>query len=183
VGAPLLFVARRARVAEHWSVLAPRATIVYMQRPDPHSRDLRIGRVSLPGHAYLITTVVAGRRPVFRNLWCARILVRAMQHQEAVDHAQTLAFVVMPDHLHWLLQLGDKMPLTQVVAVTKRWSAEQINRGLSRAGTLWQPGFHDHAVRAEEDLRTLARYVIQNPVRAGLVESVRQYPHWDAIWV
>jgi hypothetical protein len=67
--------------------------------------------------------------------------------------------------------------------VTKRWSAEQVNKELSRTGALWQPGFHDHAVRAEEDLRALARYVIQNPVRAGLATSVRQYPHWDAVWV
>ncbi len=48
---------------------------------------------------------------------------------------------------------------------------------------MWQKGFHDHAIREEEDLRAVARYVVANPVRAGLVQSVRDYPHWDARWV
>jgi len=49
-------------------------------------------------------------------------------------------------------------------------------------GEVWQEGFHDHALRREEDLQATARYIIGNPVRAGLVPSVRDYPHWDAIW-
>jgi REP element-mobilizing transposase RayT len=154
-----------------------------MQQRGPHSRDLRIGRVSMPGHVYLVTTVTVDRAPVFRDLWCARLLIRALRYQASKGHARTLAFVVMPDHLHWLLQLGDRLALSQVVAVAKRWSSEQINRRVSRSGALWQAGFHDHAVRAEEDLRAVARYVIHNPVRAGLVDSVREYPHWDAVWV
>ncbi len=137
----------------------------------------------MPGHAYLVTTVTEDRDPIFRDIWCARVLARALQYQAAKGHAHTLAYVVMPDHLHWLLQLGERQSLSQVVAVTKRWSAEQINRGRFQTGPLWQAGFHDHAVRADEDLRALARYVIHNPVRAGLVGSVLEYPHWDAIWV
>jgi len=54
----------------------------------------------------------------------------------------------------------------------------------SRLGQpVWQRGFHDHAVRREEDLQALARYVVANPVRAGLVQRTGLYPHWDAIWV
>ena len=43
--------------------------------------------------------------------------------------------------------------------------------------------FHDHALRANEDLRQAARYVIANPIRAGLVRRVGDYPFWNAIWV
>ena len=86
----------------------------------------------MPGHVYLVTTVIEGRAPVFQNLWCARALIRALRYQESKGHARTLAFVVMPDHLHWLLRLGERLPLSQVVAVTKRWSAEQVNCELAR---------------------------------------------------
>jgi hypothetical protein len=48
---------------------------------------------------------------------------------------------------------------------------------------VWQRGYHDHAVRREEDIKSLARYVIANPVRAGLTHSVGSYPHWDAAWL
>lgn len=50
-------------------------------------------------------------------------------------------------------------------------------------GQLWQAGYHDRALRREEDLRSVARYVVANPVRAGLVSRVGEYSHWDAIWV
>jgi putative transposase len=94
-----------------------------------------------------------------------------------LQHADTLAFVVMPDHLHWLMQLGEGIDLPQCMGGVKSISARQL-------GTpLWQKGFHDHAVRKEEDLPALARYVVANPVRAGLVKRVGEYPHWDAIWV
>ncbi|TXL18578.1 hypothetical protein BMR04_00075 [Methylococcaceae bacterium HT3] len=48
---------------------------------------------------------------------------------------------------------------------------------------LWQDGYHDHAVRKEEDLLQIARYIIANPLRAGLVKKVADYPLWDAIWL
>jgi REP element-mobilizing transposase RayT len=49
--------------------------------------------------------------------------------------------------------------------------------------SVWQPGYHDHAVRQDEDLRAMARYVVANPVRAGLVKDIGDYPHWDAVWL
>jgi hypothetical protein len=48
---------------------------------------------------------------------------------------------------------------------------------------MWQKGFHDRAIRREEDLRAVARYIIANPLRAGLVRRVHDYPLWDAIWL
>ena len=59
-----------------------------------------------------------------------------------------------------------------------------INRILQTPGQRrWQTGFHDHALRTEEDLPAIARYVIANPLRAGIVTSVRAYPHWDTVWL
>ena len=44
-------------------------------------------------------------------------------------------------------------------------------------------GLHDHAVRSDEDFRALARYVVANPLRAGLVSQIGDYPLWDAAWL
>ena len=100
----------------------------------------------------------------------------------ADSHVETLAWVLMPDHLHWLLQLGDAT-LGEVVGSMKSRSARAVNARLARMGNVWQKGFHDHAVRAEEDLRALARYVLANPLRAGLVKRIGDYPLWDAHWL
>jgi putative transposase len=147
-----------------------------------HGRDLRKGRWSETGQIYLITTVTDRRRPVFRNFWCARLLIDELRAVDALDWSTTWAFVVMPDHLHWLVALKEA-DLSRLVLRVKSRSTIEINRFLGRSGRMWQKGYHDHAIRQEEDLRGVARYVVANPVRAGLVQSVRDYPHWDARWV
>ena len=62
-------------------------------------------------------------------------------------------------------------------------SAISINRVFGNQGQLWQKGFHDRAIRKEEDLQAIARYVVANPLRAGLVNKIGDYPLWDAIWL
>lgn len=62
-------------------------------------------------------------------------------------------------------------------------SARLINRHLGRAGQVWQTGYHDRALRKDENLQLAARYIVANPLRAGLVERVGDYPLWDAVWV
>jgi hypothetical protein len=52
-----------------------------------------------------------------------------------------------------------------------------------RCGPLWQTGYHDRAIRDGEDLLPFARYIVANPLRAGLVEKIGDYPLWDASWL
>ena len=97
--------------------------------------------------------------------------------------ATLLAWVLMPDHVHWLLQLGACMPLESVVARMKSATGVQVNRTLARAGALWQPAFHDRALRREDDLPSVAGYIVSNPLRAGMVDDLRDYPFWDSAWL
>ncbi len=147
----------------------------------PHSRDLRKGRCSEPNRVYLITAATQDRIPHFADFHIGRLLVHTLRGETA--RAETLAFAVMPDHLHWLLQLRDGYTLSRVVADVKSISARRINHALNRKGPLWQDGFHDHALRRDEDVAGVARYVVANPRRADLVKSLGDYPLWDAIWL
>ena len=51
------------------------------------------------------------------------------------------------------------------------------------SGRVWAAGYHDRALRAEVDIPHVARYLVLNPVRAGLVARVGDYPFWDAVWI
>jgi REP element-mobilizing transposase RayT len=146
----------------------------------PGAAALRKGRRSLPGQIYLVTTITHLRQPLFADLHAGRQVVAALRRE---PRAETLAYVVMPDHLHWLLALKGDSALGMVVQAVKSISARGVNRSLHRSGPVWQPGFHDHALRREEDLQGVARYIVANPLRAGLVRSVREYPLWDACWL
>ena len=148
-----------------------------------HAHRLRRGRVSESERAYLLTTVTRRRLCVFDDFELARQTIGELRACDEAGLSTTLAFVLMPDHLHWLIQLHDTQ-LSALIQRVKSRSAAAINRVRGTQGaTLWQAGFHDRAVRDGENLRDIARYVIANPVRAGLCRSVGAYPHWDAAWL
>ncbi|HEV8331557.1 MAG TPA: transposase [Steroidobacteraceae bacterium] len=148
----------------------------------PYS-DLLRGRASIGWQIYLVTTATHGRTPLFADLHLGRIVVRALHRPAIAISAATLSYVVMPDHLHWLVQLHPQRALSSVVRAVKGSSALEINRVRRTQGPVWQVGFHDHGLRREEDLQDVARYVVCNPVRAGLVRRVNDYSLWDAVWV
>ena len=148
----------------------------------PHGKNLRRGRVSIPNQIYLLTTVTRNREPVFDNFYHARQLIMQLIAQEEKQAVQSLAYVVMPNHFHWLVAL-QQGTIDAVMKQVKGGSSRRINDLCSQRGSLWQTGYHDHAVRRDEDLRQVARYLVANPLRAGLVNQVMDYPHWDAIWM
>jgi REP element-mobilizing transposase RayT len=143
--------------------------------------DLRKGRFSQPGQEYLITCVTWRRHPWFHDFHLARLLIQTMRQSEEKGFLSWFAWVVMPDHFHALVRL-EQQTLSRVIGRFKGYSAHALNHVLGRTGRFWQPGFHDHALRREEDRLEVARYLVANPLRAGLVRSVRDYPHWDCIW-
>lgn len=150
---------------------------------DSGNKALRLGRVSLPQHAYHLTFTVAERAPVFVDMPTGRVIAHCLNSADLLRDAKTLAWVVMPDHLHWLVQLGDMGELDQLVRRIKSASARRVNEMRGCSGPLWQPGYYDHLIRDDENLRDVARYIVANPLRAGLVKRVGDYPWWDAIWL
>lgn len=147
-----------------------------------HGRDLRKGRVSLPNQAYVLTCVTLDRSSIFIEAGAAATLAREIHMIGNSGPVQSLAWVVMPDHLHWLVQLKTGS-LSQVMQSLKSRSAITTNRLRGDHGPIWQKGYHDRAVRSEEDLRNVARNIVANPLRAGLVKRLGDYPFWDAAWL
>ena len=145
--------------------------------------DLRKGRFSDAHRAYFITAVVAGRRPLFADVRAARLLVAEARRLHDGGKVRSLAWVVMPDHFHWLFQLAEGSDLGQVIGTLKGTSGRRINRHFACRGSLWQPAFFDHALRADEDIVQIARYIVANPLRAGIAKTLGEYPHWDAEWL
>lgn len=146
--------------------------------------NLRKGRCSIPGQLYLVTVVTFKRQALFSDFSVGRVLVREFSQADNFGSTLTHAFVVMPDHFHWLLELCDGLLLSNVVGNVKCHSARIINQRLGMPGVpVWQRGFHDHALRSEESVIDVARYIIANPLRAGLVKRVGDYPLWDAMWL
>jgi len=144
--------------------------------------DLRKGRYSEQQRAYFVTTVLADREQrYFADFFCARRVVAEMRALHDGGTVSSLAWVVMPDHVHWLFQLTGQADLSAAVKRFKACSAHRVNEHLKRQGALWQKSFYDHALRKDEAVQGVARYIVANPLRAGLVERIGDYSLWDAI--
>jgi REP element-mobilizing transposase RayT len=151
--------------------------------PDlPASNRLRIGRFAESNRIYLLTTNTHDREPIFKDFTLGRVVVNQFRHAQDQGFANSLAWVVMPDHFHWLIELRQGS-LGGLVQRTKSLTTKAVKLSTGRGLSLWQRGFHDRALRREEDLVKVARYVVANPLRARLVERLGDYPLWDAVWV
>ncbi len=145
--------------------------------------DLLKGRRSEAFHAYFVTMVTQQRNPVFTDLYCAREFIAVLRNLHTHKYIYSLAWVLMPDHFHGLFQLGQEAELAKVMRLLKGKSARIINKRLRQEKALWQKEYYDRAIRKDDDIKQVARYIVANPLRSGLVNHIGDYSHWDAIWL
>lgn len=142
-------------------------------------RRLRKGRRSIPQQTYLITTICLERRPLFADTLRAAAVARALREPRLWRDSKALCWVLMPDHLHLVLTLGDSESLMHAMNRIKSVTSRTAREAVPGADPTWMPGFHDRALRREEDIPTTVRYVLENPVRAGLVSPAESYPYLE----
>ena len=145
--------------------------------------DLRKGRYSEEGRVYFVTMVTNNRARCFLDLYLSRKTIQQLSLLHREERLYSYAWVIMPDHIHWLFQLGEGESLAKVINLFKGRTARILNRYMNRKGKFWQAAYHDHALRKDEDIKQIARYIIANPLRANLVKRVEDYSHWDVDWL
>jgi len=150
--------------------------------PGPGTSASRRGRHTQKNGIYFITAITDQRIPWFQELSFAQIMCRILASPAGLADAENLCWVVMPDHVHLLVRIGET-PLQKVLNRLKSRSARLLNLEIGRTGRFWDPGFHDHALRREESIVDVARYIVANPIRAGLVRRYGDYPYWNAVWL
>lgn len=98
---------------------------------------------------------------------------------ESSGMLESVAWVAMPDHLHWLFQLHTGS-LGRCMQAFKSCSARAIRRVIGDDGPIWQPGYYDHRLRNHGEVILQSKYIVANPLRAGLARRIEDYPHWWA---
>ncbi|HUT13916.1 MAG TPA: transposase [Thermoguttaceae bacterium] len=145
-------------------------------------------RYFVRGGTYFFTVVSAGRAPLFQSGQARTLLGQVMREQREQAPFETLAIVLMPDHLHalWTLPEGDDDYPNRWKAIkakfTSRWleaggGEQPVSDGYrhQRRRGIWQPRFFEHTIRDEEDLHNHADYIHYNPVKHGWVRCPK---HW-----
>jgi len=112
--------------------------------------------------------------------WARDIVLGCIRHDDATRYNLDVA-IVMPDHTHLILTPGiDEerqrvMPLFEIMKAIKGASAHKINQHLDHHGTVWQEESFDRVLRSAEDINAKILYILENPVRGGLVSNWRDY--------
>jgi REP element-mobilizing transposase RayT len=91
-----------------------------------------------------------------------------------------LCWVLMPNHVHLLVETREGHPLPGLVQSWKSFTAKQANALLGRSGGFWARDDFDRYIRDDAHLAAVVRYVETNPVKAGLVERPEDWPWGSA---
>jgi REP element-mobilizing transposase RayT len=97
-----------------------------------------------------------------------RLVEDALLHFDGVRY-RLLAWVVMPNHVHVLVEAMDGHRLPDIVHAWKSFTAKEANKILGRSGEFWQPEYYDRYIRDADHFDNALHYIHANPVRAGLV--------------
>ena len=99
------------------------------------------------------------------------------------ERYQLIAWVVMPNHVHGLIETIEGYPLGGIVHSWKSFTANEANRRLRRQGAFWFPDYFDRYIRNQQHLENAIRYIHNNPVKAGLVDRPEAWPFSSArLW-
>ena len=156
------------------------STLVGILEPTP-SPQLLVGRRSIVGNVYTITMVCRNRYRVFDCPANASLAMQLLGSMDREGLTTSHAWIVMPDHIHWLAQLRGHS-LGYCVQRFKARSSFLMNRRRGSSGAIWQAGYHDQAIRSEESLHRHAHYIMANPVRAGLATQIGEHPYGWCRW-
>src|SRR6184192_2878324 len=113
-----------------------------------------------------------------RNQRLAAIVANALRHFDR-ERYRLDAFVVMPNHVHVLVQPKSGHSLSEILHSWKSFSAHSINKALHRKGDFWMEESHDRMVRDFEELERYRDYIKENPVAAKLGEGEFILELWD----
>src|SRR5262249_5743566 len=127
-------------------------------------------------HRYSLTFCTDRRRHLFTS--AERVLLVLSQILRAADEDQfaILAYCFMPDHVHLLIQgESDASDCRRFITRAKQYGAYYFSKTFG--SRLWQRYGFEHVLRDDETTMDVARYILENPIRAGLVRRVEDYPH------
>jgi putative transposase len=143
----------------------------------PLRRPKRLEGFSYRGpHRYLLTFRIENRQPLFVEADLVGCAVRQFDRTAGEEQFAILADCLMPDHAHLVVEgLSEDSDLRRFEGMAKQDSAYALWKN-DRRQDVWQEGFHDWVIRPDQSIMDVIFYVLNNPVRAGLVDRWDKYP-------
>lgn len=123
---------------------------------------------------FFITINAAAGKSLLQSTRAATLFLDTLFSYRDTGKFQIHEFVVMPNHVYFLITLGNDTTLERALQLIKGWFSYRAKRELDIHSEIWQRGYVDHRIRQHR------AYIHANPVRARLVENPDEYPYGSA---
>ena len=124
---------------------------------------------------YFITTIIENRRIIFKDEFACDLFVNLLTYYKFSCDYNIKAFVIMPDHVHLIIQPIGKYNISEIVKKIKGSFSRYYNKQNKTSGTVFQKGFYDSIIKTEEQLYKTIEYIHYNPVKKGIVAEMGDY--------
>jgi putative transposase len=125
---------------------------------------------------YFLTFCADNRHLVFADFDAVALVLSQISRAADEEEFAVIAYCFMPDHLHLLVEgQRDDSDCLRFIKAAKQYAGFHYNQRYHRR--LWQRYGYEHILRNDEDTFAVARYILENPLRAQLVERVEDYPY------
>ena len=140
----------------------------------------RIARGQVAGYAYHIINRGNGRTQVFHKPQDYAVFLELLALAKARHGVKVFGFCLMPNHFHFVLESSTNVALSRFMQWLLTSHVRRYHHHYHSSGHVWQGRFKSFPIQRDEHLLVVLRYVVQNPVRAGLVKSPGEWA-WSSI--
>jgi putative transposase len=140
------------------------------------ARNAAPANVLNPSRIFFATTKTSMGRCLLQSERNANLLIDVLRSLVAERKFELHDFVIMPDHVHLLIEVGNDMTIEKAMQLIKGRFSHRLSHEQGYKGEVWQRGFTEVQVMNERDLEAHRSYIAGNPVKAGLAASMEEYP-------
>ena len=145
-----------------------------MARP---SRNALPENVQSSARTFFATTRTSQSRALLQSDRNATLLIDVLRSYVSAKKFRLHDFVVMPDHVHLLLTVGEGMTIEKAMQFVKGGFSYRLRKEHGYSGEVWQRGFSESRVEDGPSFVRHREYIAANPVKAGLADSPEAYPY------
>jgi putative transposase len=141
------------------------------------TRNARPQAILSSSRVFFVTTKTSMGQRILQSERSAMLLIDVLRSNVAAGKFQLHEFVIMPDHLQLLMTLPVDMSIEKAMQLIKGGFSYRLKKEFGYQGEVWQRGFSEARITDGQSFMQHCEYIIQNPVKAGLVETGEQYPY------
>lgn len=146
-----------------------------LKKDKPFPKRPRLKHFEYAGYyAYFITILTKERNRYLKKTDIVEPIITIMKDTAEKEMVSVDAFCFMPDHVHLLLRGADEdADVKKFMKLFKQKSGYWFKQRFQRS--LWHLSYYDHVLRKDEDIRETVMYILNNPVRKGIVSDYKEY--------